>query len=294
VAGGHALGLRVDDGLGLRGLVPGGDGLTRTLRVEAGAVDDAPAGAVRLVDERTADGTPYLSVDHADGYRVEAPGFGVHHVSADGTRLVVAERGEARGARERLLYAQTLPLAAATQGVDVLHAAAVMAPDGTAIALTGRSGGGKSSLLAALIAAGARFLTDDVLAVELVGAEVRVHPGPRFASLDAEPAGSALGPVLDRSDKLHFAPLGPTVPAPLGALWLLERPAPVARLTAEPLGPGAATVLLQSAFAAHALSPARLRSHLEVCGELERQGLARRLRVPDGIGPDAIAAALLR
>lgn len=61
-------------------------------------------------------------------------------------------------------------------GVVTLHAA-VVEVDGGAIALLGAPGGGKTTLAAALVADGARFVVDDLAALESSGPQLAVQPG---------------------------------------------------------------------------------------------------------------------
>ena len=64
----------------------------------------------------------------------------------------------------------------------MLHASAVVL-DGAAVAFTAPSGTGKSTLAAHLVAAGASFLTDDVLALDDRNGVVEAHSGPARTSV---------------------------------------------------------------------------------------------------------------
>ena len=100
------------------------------------------------------------------GYRVWAFRMGRHLVSLDGRRVVSALPRLSPWIWQRLLYAQVLPLAATLQGLELLHASAVVL-DGRTIAFSAPQGTGKTSVAAHLVAGGASLLTDDVLALEL-------------------------------------------------------------------------------------------------------------------------------
>lgn len=81
------------------------------------------------------------------------------------------------------------------RGESILHASAVAA-GGEAVAFIGASGKGKSTLATLLCAAGADFITDDVLRLEPRGLAFHCHPGTGEVRLRAG-AASLAG---------HFAP----------------------------------------------------------------------------------------
>ncbi len=110
----------------------------------------------------------------------------------------------------RLLFAQVLPLAATLQGLELLHASAVVL-DGRTIAFSAPAGTGKTSVAAHLVAGGASLLTDDVLALELSNDGLVAHSGaPVLAVADAElkamtgDGRARLGVAIGRSDKVIF------------------------------------------------------------------------------------------
>jgi hypothetical protein len=95
-------------------------------------------------------------------------------------------------ARTLLWYTNALALRAPTTRVHV-HAAVASLGD-RAVLLPGQSGAGKTTLVAALVLAGFRYLSDEVAAVD--PEDLRVHPYPRPLAL--EPGGRALLPALPR------------------------------------------------------------------------------------------------
>lgn len=74
-------------------------------------------------------------------------------------------------------------LAPRSQRLLVLHAGAVIHPDGGVVVLAGRSGAGKSTLTAALVQAGWGYLTDEAIGIRVGTLEVVGFPKP--LALDA-------------------------------------------------------------------------------------------------------------
>ena len=113
---------------------------------------------------------------------------------------------------QRLFFAQVLPLAAALQGLEILHASAVVL-DGRALGFVAPSGTGKTSLAINLAAAGAELLTDDVLALDVSTARPTAYEGARlvnvarheYAALDPA-ARLRLGSVIGRTAKVPCSP----------------------------------------------------------------------------------------
>jgi hypothetical protein len=129
-----------------------------------------------------------------------------------------------------LLIATALPALLWVEGAFVLHAAAVVPPEGrSALAIAGKSGSGKSRLTAALIAQGGTLIADDSVAVRWRG-DCAVGSGLA--------GGYHLGDA-DVEDR-PFHPAARTARyAPLGAVVILgDHP------RAGPLGPAEATGLL--------------------------------------------------
>ena len=171
---------------------------------------------------------------------------------------------------QKLLAAQVLPTIATLQGLEPLHASAV-AIDGRVYGLVGPSGTGKSTTATHLIARGAHFFTDDVLAVEQTRAGLFGHPGPQVANvhgheLDAvsSSARARLGRLLGVSDKCHLAPSGVGDRLPLGGLVFLATAGDGPQVRIQP-SEGNPALLLGSAFSPHVISASRLRRQLAVC-----------------------------
>ena len=92
-------------------------------------------------------------------------------------------------------------------GRSAFHGGAFARPGGPAWALLGQRGAGKSSTLAALAAAGAEIVADDLLVVE----DGDVFAGPRLLDLRPDAAGElgALGASAVRAGARHRLELGP-------------------------------------------------------------------------------------
>jgi hypothetical protein len=241
-----------------------------------------------------------MSVDHDPevGYRIDVPWYGTHVVSSDGHEIRSALPTVSAWRWYKLLFGQVLPLAAALQGLPLFHASAVAIGD-RVLGFVAGAGTGKSSVAMHLIAGGASFVTDDVMALEPVADGIRVHPGPGMASLDAAElrelssyAAGIFGEVLGRSDKVQFAMTPVNRALPLSALFLLERSARVDRLQIlrDPMeDPGR---LLGSSFISSVKVPAFLARHLDVCAGMTQAGLVFDVSIPLSIGAKEVAGAI--
>lgn len=296
---GAAFGLRIAadfdiDGLnGASGAEIGKTVIRTRSQAEIGAA--WPDTATTTVDLRLASGESVLRVEHA-----ENEGYFVW--SADGARLLISPDGgridctaPADEWRWRLLFAQGLPIAAALQGIEVLHASAV-ALGRRAIAITGPTGAGKTSLAAELILQGAELVADDVVAVDPGTHGVGVHAGIRVANVTAtlgdELVTKGGARLVGRSDKTHVRL--PAVPSPLQleALIFLERDQPVEAVELEYVDPPDPWRILGSTFVFHVATEHRRVRQLDIALALARGTRMLCLRVPSDVGPRALARAL--
>lgn len=274
---GSAFGLSVEADFEVPALGRAAEGRLRTScrAVTAAELDAAcPAeGWTQDVDLRRPDSRLFLGIRHHPeaGYRIWAPRHGRHLVSPDGTAILSSLPRRTPFAWQRLFFAQALPLAALLQGFEVLHASAV-AVDGRAIALTAASGTGKSSLGAHLVAAGATFLTDDVLALEDGAGGPIAHPGIARLSVGGhELAGmdgagrERLGHRVASSDKVYVEPRTRSTAVPLRALFRLYRAASFDRVRIREHVPPEARIVLASSFLPYVRTPARLLNQLATC-----------------------------
>ncbi len=200
------------------------------------AEDTSPAmlgweGPGELVcDQRESDGSQSFRIEAKPraGYLIAGTAYGSHLLSPDGTRVTCMPEKSRQW--QRLLIAQVLPFASLLQGLDVLHASAVMTPEGV-LALTGPSRSGKTSLALALCRNGMEFFADDVLALEHLPCGLLAHPGTPVAGVahsetrrlkqqgDWRPCETLAVNPRERVIRVPAA----SAPARVRALFLLER-----------------------------------------------------------------------
>lgn len=274
---GSAFGIAVEADFRVPVLQPVSHGARRTSchAVTAADLDAACAvdGWTQDVDLRRPDSRLFLGIRHHPelGYRIWAPRHGRHLVSPDGTTILSALPQRTSLGWQRLFFAQALPLAAVLQGLEVLHASAV-AVDGGAIAFTAAAGTGKSSLGAHLVAAGATFLTDDVLALEESEGRPVAHPGiarisvasHELASM-ASAASERLGRRVGSSDKIYLDLPAQSPAVPLRCLFRLFRASRFNRVRIREHIPPEPRAVLASSFLPYVRTPARLLNQLAMC-----------------------------
>jgi hypothetical protein len=152
------------------------------------------------------------------------------HLSADGGRLLVAG-AEAPGAMRALLDS-VLFTVSLLSGREALHAGAVVTDAGL-LAVAGDTGAGKSSLVAALLAAGCAFFADDVLVLDRLTAA----PGPPVMAVPHAAADGLGTPLAQLGDETWLGVTGASGALPLAGIvrlagddrdgpqwaWLLSR-----------------------------------------------------------------------
>lgn len=253
-----------------------------------------------LVEREFPDGRLMMRIEgHPElGYRIWAPRYGRHLVSADGRRISSALPRLAPWRWQRLFYAQVLPLASLLQGLELFHASAVSLGD-RVIAFAGGSGVGKTSLAAHLVARGATLATDDVLALEPANGGVLAHPGAARASVDEDelramgPEGRrALGTEVGRSDKVHLELPVLDRPQPLSLLYFPSRSSTPGRVRIAGLEAPDTRLLLAASFLRYLQSPGRLVTHLDVCARIARSVRTYRVLVPPDVPSRYVAAAV--
>jgi hypothetical protein len=297
----RAFGLTVEGDFPAPGLDAGADGdggrRVRLRLASRGDVVDRRGGLRPRWELRDDDGGLVMRIGRgADGgYLVDAPGYGAFFVAADGREVLAAPGHPAAWHWQRYLVGQALPLAALLQGLEPLHASAVVL-DGRVVAMTGASGSGKTTLATALLRTGASLLCDDVLTLEPAGARVLAHPGPPLVNL-REGAAATLRPLGSRElgrdrEATRLQLHGSGEAGPLAALYLIDRAAEQSRLALEPAGADLATLLLASSFNYMVTDPARLARQLDLCARIAGTAAVTWVRIPADMDPLAVAEAM--
>lgn len=298
----RAFGLTVDASFPVPGLAPwAGEAAAPTTTVDLvpeGEIDrDWPASGTRRVLEEVFDESPEpartIDVHPGSGYRLYARHFGLARISPDGAAVLCAPPGPAEWDWQRFLVGRILPWAAALRGYEVLHASAV-ALGGGVVAFVGETGMGKTSLALRLVASGARFVADDVLALEVSGETVIAHAGAGLACVRPaereaipEETWSRLGTVLGHSGKTYLAVPVAEEPAPLAAIYFLR---PGGSAVIEPIARPDPRLLLSSTFVLGVQTPERLANQLDVCATLSRTVPAFALAPSQGGDAGTLAA----
>jgi len=239
--------------------------------------------AERIYEPGSPDHKVRFTVDRtARHYRLWFQGFGRYVVAVDGTEVGCPCGAVSRDHQERFLFAQVLPLAAVLQGYELFHASAISHPGGAA-AFVGGSGAGKTSLASRLVARGADFVTDDVLALERGPDAPLAHPGPAFMAVPNEDrslicvASDRLGRAVGASDKIHVSPGTVARELPLRALYFIE---PGASFQIDRFHEVDARRVLGTAFAPYLMTAERLRRHLELAHLVSVSVSQFRLQIP--------------
>jgi hypothetical protein len=145
------------------------------------------------------DGRPYtMTLGSTGDYLMTYGDDALFLLSSDLGTLRCAPADVAGSAWRRFLLDTVLWSASLLRGVEMLHASAVLASTGVT-AVAAFSGGGKTSLAHELMRRGADLFTDDILAIDSSGRELRAHPGPALMNLPhRNGACDAIGHVLAR------------------------------------------------------------------------------------------------
>jgi hypothetical protein len=165
---------------------------------------------------------------HSGGFRLEYDDTGVFDVDATGTLIDwYAGRRTVAEAVQLDVLGRVLPTAMHASGALCLHGSAVELGDG-AVAFLAPKRHGKSTLAHALARAGARVVTDDVVAIDLEP-EPRMRPGvPQLRLLrdSAKHLGGSDDALAGAGGKVVVQPDGSSRTAraelPLAALYLLQ------------------------------------------------------------------------
>jgi hypothetical protein len=286
----HAFGLGLDLRFPVSGLAPSAvRGLPR-LELSASTEDAInrgwrPGAAEALARGRDRRGRLMLTVDRlGDEHRIWARDHGLYRLVQSRTLLDCAPPRDTRPWRwQRALLGTVLPLAAVLRGYEALHASAVEI-DGKAVAVVARTGGGKTSVALNLVARGAGFLCDDVLAVETSpDGEVLAHPGPGVANLRHEEArrleavGCGLEKLGEDAEGIRVELRRTEQPVPLERIYFLERGATVVPAVHHASGPAP---ILGATFNLIIRTPERLTNQLKIASRIATHVPLHRFAVP--------------
>lgn len=211
---------------------------------------DLPPGEV-IASYGEGEGAWYTVTQTETGYLVRFRSCGEFVISEDLNRIEVRRDPDGRHELLPILLAGTVSAIVLTlRGHTVLHASAVLL-NGRSMAFVGQSGRGKSTVAALMCVAGARLVTDDLLAVD---------PGPpaiciggaselRLREKAAEIAlmGSASSSRETADDRLAFAPeAAEPAPVPLAAIVIPGPSRAAAEVEIERLTPSDALFAMLS------------------------------------------------
>lgn len=261
-----------------------------TFFLEASPVPLPPGAGRRLYSSpwRDEDGESVAHLDRFPGAEVlRFPGTADFHLEPGSIRAHLLDPDRPDLMELRLL-GPVLSYWLERLGIPALHASAVRIGSG-AVGFLARSGGGKSSLAAALLQAGAPLLTDDVLPVEEREGTFLARPGYPQMRLEPDTAGrlgptAGLAAISPDDSKLHV-PVDSfcDTAIPLSALYVVERrPGPPEIL---PLSRrDAVRELVRHSFSPYLVEAAGLQPRrLDLFARLVRQIPVRRLCCPEGL-----------
>jgi hypothetical protein len=276
-------------------------------------IEDAWSGLEEVSWEAMIDGAPFVvergvGGDHRFVHGVAPDQNGVpqagaralHHLCANASVLRCAPCDPDDPSWWRLVLDSVLFTVALLRGYEALHAGAIATPTGV-IAITAASGGGKSTLLAELLARGLALMADDVLVLEPRGSLAPLaHPGPPLMTVPAARMATLNGrgiqaTICSIDDERWIAVPVHAEPVPLKALIVLERrpepatggSAPSLRKIEKPLAP-----LLESLMNLPDTA-ARQRTRFELASVLASESAVWRLTADLDTPPEALADLLL-
>jgi hypothetical protein len=272
--------------------------VTRVIRIPASAIEKAfSADADGILEHREPTGEVSFTVERSgEHYRFWVQGFGRYLITTDGGVVACEADGAQREQHERFVLAHALPVAAVLRGYEVLHASAISG-DGGAAAFAGPSGAGKTRLASRLVARGAGFLTDDVLAVQAAGDRILSQPGPAFMAIrhddaamlaELAEAGGRLGSAVGATDKVHVSPPTRGQASALRAIYHIEWGD---TFDIAPLGRADLNRTLGLSFVPYLTTPERLVRHLAIAQLVSSTVSQFRLRTPGPeLGEDMLVA----
>lgn len=193
------------------------------------------------------------------GYLLRFPSLADFMVSRDLSHIEARPRRGVRADTVRHLFLdQVWPLVLSGGGHLVVHASAVVLPDGRAIAFAGAAGTGKSSLAASMASAGCALVSDDCLLLEKSGqgwSVVPSYPGLRlWPDMVARfvPEAASVSDVAHYTNKKRVSTVALPFAAgatPLAAVYLVRRGSAGVKAGVAPLSRAAALIgLVRSTY----------------------------------------------
>jgi hypothetical protein len=188
------------------------------------AIATSWSGAAAIAWEADIDGARFVvergrTGDHRFGHGSRS----LHHLSADGSQLLRWTFPGQGPAGWRTCLDSVLFCASLLNGYEALHAAAVASERG-AICITAAAGGGKSTLLAALLRSGCAMVADDVTTLEPRSGDVPLaHPGPPLMTVADGLAPLPGTEIAKVGEELWLGVPVHGGPLPLAALVVLDR-----------------------------------------------------------------------
>lgn len=226
-------------------LVSSACGVQILLKTTADLVDCLPCPLIPLPDDSAVARQVFFEFSQTRS----ADGRPVFAVAQDGCPVFAS--GDVAIAAHALESRVHLQIAARTDRAVFVHAG-VLEWRGRALVIPGPSHSGKSTLVAALVAAGAAYYSDEYAVIGLDG---RVQAFPRLLRLRPDVAATSSPAPISRPAASH-----PLPPLPLG--WVLNlRYSPAGVWNPKPLSPGRALLaLLENTVAVRRQSELTLRT----------------------------------
>jgi hypothetical protein len=245
-------------------------------------------------------GEPWLSCAFSrGGYVVREHKVGDFFITPDAADVFCYPRpGVEDGEIQQAFLYPILPLVLNLRGLDAIHGGAVQVGS-SAVAFSGVSGGGKSTLLAYLYSAGYPLLSDDYIPLQSHPEGVRVCLGPSSIRLwpDAVRALERLGFPPDAQPRRQEPDQGAGAnPAPLKRIYFLEASAAGAGTRITPLsGSEAFMRLVGQAYRLNIHDQVMLRRQADLFSQIAAAGQVRVLRIERGLHllPEAATQILL-
>jgi hypothetical protein len=238
--------------------------------------------------ERQADAPYRVQLGDRGDIFIRYCGTAAFHIDARASEVCCATADAAEPRWRRFLLDTVLATAALRRGYEAIHASAA-ADNGGVVAVVGPSGSGKSTVLAALLARGYAFFSDDVVAVEPASTGVLAHPGPPVMNVpyDRDVEGLELAAFRDERWMGVFRPA--VVPLPLDAVILLERK-DAAPLDVAALPPSPVPLLPHTLDSGP--DPRRRDARFQVCGTIAESATLLRASLPLGVESEHVGDAL--